>query len=97
MEALLDPIFACELTAELTQALGNMAYYIPPVKSRIQERLLSNVLFGGPFKPLPGPPRIVTTPVSAKDLKDPLAFEHHQTEIRLALNTLGVLTSAAMY
>ncbi|KAH8157738.1 hypothetical protein CIB48_g10508 [Xylaria polymorpha] len=40
MEALLDPIFACELTPKLTQALVDMAFYIPPVKATIQERLL---------------------------------------------------------
>jgi FKBP12-rapamycin complex-associated protein len=63
----------------------------------IQESdILSNVLFGGLFKPLPGPPLSVTTPVSAKDLKDPLAVEHRRTEIKLALNTLGSLTSPAL-
>ncbi|SPQ26658.1 5e2edd65-6acc-4dcf-a7ef-f29e4cb58798 [Thermothielavioides terrestris] len=49
MEALLDPIFACELTPQLTQALVDMAFYIPPVKPTIQERLLnmlSKVLCG---------------------------------------------------
>jgi FKBP12-rapamycin complex-associated protein len=94
MEALLDPIFACELTPKLTQALVDMAHYIPPVKSTIQERLLdmlSNVLCGAPFKPLGAPTQnsIVTAPVAAKDSKDPLAFEHRQAEIKLALNTLG--------
>lgn len=94
MEALLDPIFACELTPKLTQALVDMAHYIPPVKSTIQERLLdmlSNVLCGAPFKPLGAPTQnsIATAPVVAKDSKDPIAFEHRQAEIKLALNTLG--------
>ncbi|KIN02147.1 hypothetical protein OIDMADRAFT_197149 [Oidiodendron maius Zn] len=94
MEALLDPIFACELTPKLTQALVDMAHYIPPVKSTIQERLLdmlSNVLCGAPFKPLGAPTQnsIATAPVIAKDSKDPIAFEHRQAEIKLALNTLG--------
>lgn len=94
MEALLDPIFACELTPKLTQALVDMAHYIPPVKPTIQERLLdmlSNVLCGAPFKPLGAPTQnsIVTAPVVAKDSKDPLAYEHRQAEIKLALNTLG--------
>ncbi|KAK0122644.1 phosphatidylinositol kinase- protein kinase tor1 [Cadophora gregata f. sp. sojae] len=94
MEALLDPIFACELTPKLTQALVDMAFYIPPVKSTIQERLLdmlSKVLCGEPFKPLgaPTPNRIAAAPTVPKDSKDPLAFEHRQTEIKLALNTLG--------
>ncbi|KAI6713291.1 hypothetical protein JHW43_004164 [Diplocarpon mali] len=94
MEALLDPIFACELTPKLTQALVDMAFYIPPVKSTIQERLLdmlSKVLCGEPFKPLgaPTPNSIAAAPVVPKDSKDPLAYEHRQTEIKLALNTLG--------
>ena len=33
MEALLDPIFACELTPKLTQALVDMAFYIPSWKT----------------------------------------------------------------
>jgi FKBP12-rapamycin complex-associated protein len=94
MEALLDPIFACELTPKLTQALVDMAFYIPPVKSTIQERLLdmlSKVLCGEPFKPLgaPTPNSIAAAPIIPKDSKDPLAYEHRQTEIKLALNTLG--------
>jgi FKBP12-rapamycin complex-associated protein len=94
MEALLDPIFACELTPKLTQALVDMAFYIPPVTSIIQERLLdmlSNVLCGEPFKPLgaPTPNSIAAAPVVPKDSKDPLAYEHRQAEIKLALNTLG--------
>ncbi|KAG0649662.1 Serine threonine-kinase tor2 [Hyphodiscus hymeniophilus] len=94
MEALLDPIFACELTPKLTQALVDMAHYIPPVKSTIQERLLdmlSKVLCGEPFKPLgaPTPNSIAAASVVPKDSKDPLAYEHRQAEIKLALNTLG--------
>ncbi|KAG9238765.1 armadillo-type protein [Amylocarpus encephaloides] len=94
MEALLDPIFACELTPKLTQALVDMAFYIPPVKSTIQERLLdmlSKVLCGEPFKPLgaPTPNSIAAATIVPKDSKDPLAYDHRQTEIKLALNTLG--------
>jgi len=94
MEALLDPIFDCELTPKLTQALVDMAFYIPPVKPTIQERLLnmlSKVLCGEPFKPLgaPTPNSIAAAPIITKDSKDPNAFEHRQTEIKLALNTLG--------
>ncbi|RAL63121.1 hypothetical protein DID88_004204 [Monilinia fructigena] len=94
MEALLDPIFACELSPKLTQALVDMAFYIPPVKPIIQERLLdmlSKVLCGEPFKPLgaPTPNNIAAAPVVPKDSKDPLAYEHRQSEIKLALNTLG--------
>ncbi|KAH8808527.1 armadillo-type protein [Xylogone sp. PMI_703] len=94
MEALLDPIFACELTPKLTQALVDMAFYIPPVKPTIQERLLdmlSKILCGEPFKPLgaPTPNTIATAPVVPKESKDPLGYEHRQAEIKLALNTLG--------
>ncbi|KAJ9142387.1 Phosphatidylinositol 3-kinase tor2 [Pleurostoma richardsiae] len=94
MEALLDPIFACELTPKLTQALVDMAFYIPPVKATIQERLLdmlSKVLCGEPFKPLgaPQPNTLASVPIIPKDPKDPLAYEHRKAEIKLALNTLG--------
>jgi FKBP12-rapamycin complex-associated protein len=94
MEALLDPIFACELTPKLTQALVDMAHYISPVKPTIQERLLhmlSKVLCGEPFKPLgaPTPNSISAAPVVPKDSKDPSAYEYRQSEIKLALNTLG--------
>ncbi|KAK3375945.1 armadillo-type protein [Lasiosphaeria ovina] len=94
MEALLDPIFACELTPKLTQALVDMAFYIPPVKATIQERLLdmlSKVLCGEPFRPLgaPHPNSLSTIPVIVRDPKDPLAHERGKAEIKLALNTLG--------
>ncbi|KAI8682353.1 Non-specific serine/threonine protein kinase [Fusarium sp. Ph1] len=94
MEALLDPIFACDLTPKLTQALVDMAFYIPPVKPTIQERLLdmlSVVLCGEPFKPLgaPQPNTLNSVPIIPKDAKDPLAYEHRRAEVKLALNTLG--------
>ncbi|KAI1076860.1 FAT-domain-containing protein [Whalleya microplaca] len=94
MEALLDPIFACDLTPKLTQALVDMAFYIPPVKATIQERLLnmlSTVLCGEPFKPLgaPTPNTLSAVPIIPKDAKDPQAYEHRKAEVKLALNTLG--------
>ncbi|KAF4122215.1 serine/threonine-protein kinase mTOR [Geosmithia morbida] len=94
MEALLDPIFACDLTPKLTQALVDMAWYIPPVKPTIQERLLdmlSIVLCGEPFKPLgaPQPNTLNSVPIIAKDPKDPQVYEHRKAEVKLALNTLG--------
>ncbi|KAI0408502.1 TOR kinase [Xylaria palmicola] len=94
MEALLDPIFACELTPKLTQALVDMAFYIPPVKATIQERLLdmlSKVLCGEPFKPLgaPVPNTLSAVPIIPKDAKDPQVYEHRKAEVKLALNTLG--------
>ena len=90
MEAMLDPIFECELSLKLTQALVDMAFYIPPVKATIQERLLdrlSRILCNEPFKPLGAPQP--NTPVMTKDSKDPNAFAHKKAEIKLALNTLG--------
>ena len=93
-EDLLDPIFACNLTPKLTQALVDMAFYIPPVKPTIQERLLdmlSVVLCGEPFKPLgaPQPNTLSSVPVIAKDPKDPQAYEYRKSEVKLALRTLG--------
>ncbi|KAH8902209.1 phosphatidylinositol 3-kinase tor2 [Coniochaeta sp. PMI_546] len=94
MEALLDPIFECELTEKLTQALVDMAFYIPPVKAAIQERLLdmlSKVLCGEPFRPLGAPQSntLNSVPIIAKDPKDPQVYEHRKKEVKLALNTLG--------
>lgn len=96
MEALLEPIFACGLSEALTQALVDMAHYIPPVKPTIQEKLLdliSRVLCGRPFQ-LPGhpthgapPPPIYTREV--RDQRDPQHLEHKDTEVALALHTLG--------
>ncbi|KAI2617989.1 FAT-domain-containing protein [Hypomontagnella submonticulosa] len=94
MEALLDPIFVCDLTPKLTQALVDMAFYIPPVKATIQERLLdmlSKVLCGESFKPLgaPTPNTLSAVPIIPKDAKDPQVYEHRKAEVKLALNTLG--------
>ena len=93
MEALLDLIFACGLSESLTQALVDMAHYIPPVKLTIQEKLLdmlSMVLSGRPFKPLGSPANgLPIPPLYSKDYKDPQALENRQAEIALALHTLG--------
>lgn len=96
MEALLDPIFACGLSDALTQALVDMAHYIPPVKPTIQEKLLdliSRVLCGRPFQ-LPGHPThgaplppIYTREV--RDQRDPQHLDHKDAEVALALHTLG--------
>ena len=96
MEALLDPIFACGLSEALTQALVDMAHYIPPVKSTIQEKLLdllSRTLCGQPFQTLghpthgKGPPPIFTKEV--RDQRDPQQQDHKERDIALALHTLG--------
>ncbi|KAK4495590.1 hypothetical protein PRZ48_012858 [Zasmidium cellare] len=96
MEALLDPIFACGLSDALTQALVDMAHYIPPIKPTIQEKLLdllSRTLCGQPFQMLghptqgKGPPPIYTK--EYRDQRDPQHLEHKDQEIALALHTLG--------
>ncbi|OJD16085.1 hypothetical protein AJ78_03718 [Emergomyces pasteurianus Ep9510] len=92
MEALLDPIFACGLSESLTQALVDMAHYIPPIKATIQEKLLdmlSIVLCGTPFRPLGCPEnRPPPMPSFAKDYGTFLQ-EATDSEIALALHTLG--------
>ena len=93
MEEYLDPMFACGLNESLTQALVDMAHYIPPIKPTIQEKLLdllSHVLCGRPFKPLGHPSHGLPAPaIHARDLKDSQAQEHREGEIALALHTLG--------
>ena len=95
MEALLDPIFACGLSEALTQALVDMAHYIPPVKSVIQDRLLdmlSRVLCGRSYQ-LPGHPGHANSlpPIFTKDVRDhdPALGDAKEAEVRLALQTLG--------
>jgi FKBP12-rapamycin complex-associated protein len=92
METLLDPIFACGLSPSLTQALVDMAHYIPPIKPTIQEKLLdmlSMVLCGTPFKPLGCPEnRLPPVPSFAKEF-GPQPQERSDTEVALALHTLG--------
>lgn len=91
MEALLDPIFACGLSKSLTQALVDMAHYIPPIKPTIQEKLLdmlSIILCGTPFRPLGCPEhRLPPMPSFAKDFGP--QDSHTDSEIALALHTLG--------
>ncbi|KAI9793200.1 MAG: phosphatidylinositol kinase- protein kinase tor1 [Peltula sp. TS41687] len=93
MEALLDPIFACGLSESLTQALVDMAHYIPPVKQRIQEKLLemlSQVLCGRPFHPLGHPSQgLQSSARYARDHKEYQSPERREAEIALALHTLG--------
>ncbi|KAI9699935.1 MAG: phosphatidylinositol kinase- protein kinase tor1 [Bogoriella megaspora] len=93
MEALLDPIFACGLSDSLTQALVDMAHYIQPVKSLIQQKLLdllSQVLCGRPFMSLGSPTHGGSLPsLMHRDNKDPQQAEQRESEIALALQTLG--------
>ncbi|KAL8971115.1 MAG: hypothetical protein Q9183_001211, partial [Haloplaca sp. 2 TL-2023] len=92
MGALMDPMFACGLSPSLTQALVDMAHYIPPIKPMIQDKLLdllSIVLCGRPFKPLGCPEnKMPPVPAFAKDYNLSLV-DHKDFEIALALDTLG--------
>ena len=95
MEALMDPIFACGLSTHLTQALVDMAHYIPPIKPMIQDKLLnllSLVLAGRPFRPLGCPDnKLPPMPAFAKDFNTQVS---EPREIELALNTLGTFDFA---
>ena len=92
MEAMLDPMFACGLSQALTQALVDMAHYVPPIRPQIQEKLLdllSIVLSGRPFKPLGCPKdKLPPLPSFAKDFNLNTA-DHKDSEVVLALDTLG--------
>lgn len=91
MEQLLDAIFACGLSKSLTQALVDMAHYIPPIKPTIQDKLLdmlSIILCGTPFRPLGCPEnRLPPMPAFARDFGPPESY--NDAEIALALHTLG--------
>jgi len=92
MHALLDPIFACGLSDALTQALVDMAHYIPPARQIIQEKLLdllSTVLCGRPFQALGSPNANSVSPSFLRDYREGQAGEHTDAEIALALQTLG--------
>lgn len=92
MHALLDPIFACGLSDALTQALVDMAHYIPPARQTIQEKLLdllSTVLCGRPFQTLGSPNANSVSPSFLRDYRDGQTVEHTEAEIALALQTLG--------
>ena len=92
MEALLDPMFACGLSPALTQALMDMSQYIQPIKPQIREKLLdllSLVLSGKPFKPLGCPnEKHLPLPAFAKDFNLSVT-DHKESDIALALSTLG--------
>ncbi|KAI9816376.1 MAG: phosphatidylinositol kinase- protein kinase tor1 [Phylliscum demangeonii] len=99
MDIILEQVFACELSESLTQALVDMAHYIPPIKPRIQERLLdllSKILCGRPFDPLGNPTGPIPLIRSVRDTKDPQALERREAEIALALHTLGSFDFSGM-
>lgn len=92
MDALLDPIFACGLSEALTQAMVDMAHYIPPARPTIQEKLLdllSKVLSGRPFSPLGSPNNNAILSNLHRDAKDPAVNEQKEANIAHALQTLG--------
>ncbi|KAF2425315.1 FAT-domain-containing protein [Tothia fuscella] len=93
MQSLLDPIFACGLSDSLTQALVDMAFYVPSAKATIQDKLLdllSRVLAGRNFAHL-GAPQHGLAPVQiwTRDKTEPSQVPAKEAEIALALHTLG--------
>ncbi|EWC44191.1 phosphatidylinositol 3-kinase tor2 [Drechslerella stenobrocha 248] len=92
IQELLSLLFNCPLSDSLTQALVDLAHYIPPLLPQIQEKLLnmlSLVLSGRPFKPLGSPAEPTTMQQPIKDVRDLSGGELKDTEIILALHTLG--------
>lgn len=100
MEALLDPIFACGLTEPLEMALVDMAHHIPPIRPVIQEKLLdllSLILVRTPYKPLGCPKdRAMPLPSFAKNYGG-LPIETRDSDIVLALKTLGTFDFSGHY
>ncbi|KAF2000099.1 ARM repeat-containing protein [Amniculicola lignicola CBS 123094] len=93
VERLLDPIFSCGLSDALFQALVDMAHYVPPCRPIIQVKLLdllSQILAGRHFLPL-GTPHQGTSPpqIWTRDHKEQQVIQQKETEIALALHTLG--------
>ncbi|KAK7056413.1 phosphatidylinositol kinase-related protein kinase tor1 [Paramarasmius palmivorus] len=91
----LDLMFAAGLSEPLRQALTSIARHIPPLLSKIQDKLLEllcNLLSGQSYKPL-GAPSIarVEAPTLSRDLNvsQVSTTEKNFELITLALNTLG--------
>lgn len=93
IERLLDPIFSCGLSDSLTQALVDMAHYVPPCRPVIQEKLLdllSQILAGRHYLPLGSPYQVSQPPqIWTRDHKDPQLVLQREAELALALHTLG--------
>lgn len=92
MDALLDPIFECGLSEPMTQALVDMAHYIPPARQAIQEKLLnllSVVLSGKPFTQLGGPDYRHALANITRLPQDETGRLDTDFELALALQTLG--------
>lgn len=95
MHELLDLMFAYGLSEPLVLALKNLAHYIPPLKSTIQERLLdllSSLLAGQPFRH-PGAPISVNSAVRLNGPMSSIPSAVHEQKdpvmVTLALSTLG--------
>lgn len=100
MQELLSLMFNCPLSEALTQALVDLAHYIPPLLQQIQERLLnmlSLVLSGRPFKPLGSPNDLQPAPQPIKEVRDGIGGESKDGEIILALHTLGSFDFSGMF
>lgn len=92
IQELLSLVFTCPLSDSLTQALVDLAHYIPPLLPQIQDRLLnmlSLVLSGRSFKPLGSPNETMAIQPPSREARDSIGAEHKDTEIILALHTLG--------
>lgn len=92
IQELLSLLFNCPLSDSLTQALVDLAHYIPPLLPQIQEKLLnmlSLVLSGRPFKPLGSPAELQSTQQPLKETRDTSGSDVKDPEIILALHTLG--------
>lgn len=92
MHELLEIMLAQGLSEALTQALSDLAHYIPPLLQTIQERLLnvlSVILSGQPFHHPSSTSNKNTTLISSQ-IRDLQTTDSHDTEIIiLALKTLG--------
>lgn len=100
MDALLDPIFECGLSEMMTQALVDMAHYIPPARQAIQEKLLnllSVVLSGKSFTRLSGPDARSGTSSTSRGIQDDPTRTETDTDIALALQTLGSFDFSGIY
>ena len=93
IQELLSLVFTCPLSDSLTQALVDLAHYIPPLLPQIQDRLLnmlSLVLSGRSFKPLGSPNEPTAIQQASREAtRDSIGTEHKDAEIILALHTLG--------
>ena len=92
MDALLDPIFECGLSEPMTQALVDMAHYIPPARQAIQDKLLNQlslVLSGKTFTQIGAPDYRNALVNITRGTQPDTARADSEQEIAIALQTLG--------